>query len=155
MVAVNINVEVTAAQGALSQLKLKIPSASRKALSKTAMFLQNAIKDRTRKGRDFKGRAFRPYSPKYAKQRAKEGRTTTPNLFRSGQMLGNMTFKTFSKNKGQIFFPNRQQNLKAFYNDTQGVGSAKIKREFFSVGKKEEEKAVKIFTDTLMRDLRL
>ena len=155
MVAVNINVEVTAAQGALNQLKLKIPSASRKALSKTAMFLQNAIKDRTRKGRDFKGRSFRPYSPKYAKQRAKEGRTTTPNLFRSGQMLGNMTFKTFSKNKGQIFFPNRQQNLKAFYNDTQGVGSAKIKREFFSVGKKEEEKAVKIFTDTLMRDLRL
>ena len=155
MVAVNINVEVTAAQGALSQLKTKIPNATRKALNKTGMFLQNAIKDRTRKGRDFKRRSFRPYSPKYAKQRAKEGRSTTPNLFRSGQMLGNMTFKTFSKNKGQIFFPNRQQNLKAFYNDTQGVGSAKIKREFFSVGKKEEEKAVKIFTDTLMRDLRL
>ena len=155
MVAVNINVEVTAAQGALNQLKLKIPSASRKALSKTAMFLQNAIKDRTRKGRDFRGRSFRPFSPKYAKQRTKEGRTTTPNLFRSGQMLGNMTFKTFSKNKGQIFFPNRQQNLKAFFNDTQGVGKAQIKREFFSVGKKEEEKAVKIFTDTLMRDLRL
>ena len=119
------------------------------------MFLQNAIKDRTRKGRDFKGRAFRPYSAKYAKRRAKEGRTTTPNLFRSGQMLGNMSFKTFSRTKGQIFFPNRQQNLKAFYNDTLGVGKAQIKREFFSVGKKEEDKAVKIFTDTIMRDLRL
>ena len=155
MVAVNINVEVSAAQGALSQLKTKIPNASRKALNKTAMFLQNAIKDRTRKGRDFKGRAFRPYSAKYAKRRAKEGRTTTPNLFRSGQMLGNMSFKTFSRTKGQIFFPNRQQNLKAFYNDTLGVGKAQIKREFFSVGKKEEDKAVKIFTDTMMRDLRL
>ncbi len=150
MVAVNINVEVSAAKGALDQLRIKIPNASRKALNKTAMFLQNAIKDRTRKGR-----AFRPYSPKYAKRRAKEGRTTTPNLFRSGQMLGNMSFKTFSKTKGQIFFPNRQQNLKAFYNDTLGVGKAQIKREFFSVGKKEEEKAVKIFTDTMMRDLRL
>ena len=136
MVAVNINVEVTAAKGALDQLKTKIPNSTRKALNKTGMFLQNAIKDRTRKGRDFKGRAFRPYSPKYAKQRAKEGRTTTPNLFRSGQMLGNMKFKTFSKN-------------------TIGVGKAQIKREFFSVGKKEEERAVKIFTDTLMRDLRL
>ena len=155
MVAVNINVEVSAAKGALDQLKLKIPRSSRKALSKTAMFLQNAIKDRTRKGRDFRGRAFRPYSPKYAKRRAKEGRTTTPNLFRSGQMLGNMSFKTFSRTKGQIFFPNRQQNLKAFYNDTLGVGKAQIKREFFSVGKKEEDKAVKIFTDTIMRDLRL
>ena len=155
MVAVNINVEVTAAQGALSKLKTKIPNATRKALNKTGMFLQNAIKDRTRKGRDFKGRSFRPYSPKYAKQRAKEGRTTTPNLFRSGQMLGNMTFKTFSKNKGQIFFPNRQQNIKAFYNDTEGVGKDKIKRRFFSVSSKEEDKAYKIFTDTLMRDLRL
>jgi len=155
VVAVNINVEVTAVKGALDQLKIKIPNASRKALNKTGMFLQNVIKDRTRKGRDFKGRAFRPYSPKYAKRRAKEGRTTTPNLFRSGQMLGNMTFKTFSKTKGQIFFPNRQQNLKAFFNDTLGVGKAQIKREFFSVGKKEEEKAVKVFTDSLMRDLRI
>jgi hypothetical protein len=151
VVAVNINVEVSAAKGALDQLKLKIPRSSKKALSKTAMFLQNAIKDRTRKGRDFRGRAFRPYSPKYAKRRAKEGRTTTPNLFRSGQMLGNMTARTFSPTKAEIFL----QNIKAFYNDTHGVGKAKIKREFFSVGKKEEDKAVKIFTDTIMRDLRL
>ena len=155
MVAVNINVEVSAAKGALDQLKLKIPRSSRKALSKTAMFLQNAIKDRTRKGRDFRGRAFRPYSPKYAKRRAKEGRTTTPNLFRSGQMLGNMTARTFSPTKAEIFFRSNLQNIKAFYNDTHGVGKAKIKREFFSVGKKEEDKAVKIFTDTIMRDLRL
>ena len=155
MVQVKLNVEVTAAKGALDQLKSRIPSATGKALSRTGVFLENAIKDRTRKGRDFRGRAFRPYSPKYAKQRAKEGRTTTPNLFRSGQMLGNMSFKTLSKTKGQIFFPNRQQNLKAFYNDTLGVGKAQIKREFFSVGKKEEDKAVKIFTDTIIRDLRL
>jgi hypothetical protein len=155
VVAVNINVEVSAAKGALDQLKLKIPRSSRKALSKTAMFLQNAIKDRTRKGRDFRGRAFRPYSPKYAKRRAKEGRTTTPNLFRSGQMLGNMTARTFSPTKAEIFFRSNLQNIKAFYNDTHGVGKAKIKREFFSVGKKEEDKAVKIFTDTIMRDLRL
>ena len=153
MVAVNINVEVTAAKGALDQLKIKIPNASRKALNKTAMFLQNAIKDRTRKGRDFKGRAFRPYSAKYAKRRAKEGRTTTPNLFISGQMLGNMSFKTFYKTKGLIFFPNRQQNLKAFYNDTLGVGKAQIKREFFSVGKKEEDKIKEEFSKVYFRQL--
>ena len=155
MVQVKLNVEVTAAKGALNQLKSRIPSATGKALSRTAVFLENAIKDRTRKGRDFRGRAFRPYSPKYAKQRAKEGRTTTPNLFRSGQMLGNMTARTFSPTKAEIFFRSNLQNIKAFYNDTHGVGKAKVKREFFSVGKKEEEKAVKIFTDTLMRDLRL
>ena len=155
MVQVKLNVEVTAAKGALNQLKSRIPSATGKALSRTGVFLENAIKDRTRKGRDFRGRAFRPYSPKYAKQRTKEGRTTTPNLFRSGQMLGNMTARTFSSTKAEIFFRSNLQNIKAFYNDTHGVGKAKVKREFFSVGKKEEEKAVKIFTDTLMRDLRL
>ena len=42
MVAVNINVNVTAAKGALDKLRIKIPNASRKALNKTAMFLQNA-----------------------------------------------------------------------------------------------------------------
>ena len=155
MVQVKLNVEVTAAKGALDQLKSRIPSATGKALSRTGVFLENAIKDRTRKGRDFRGRAFRPYSPKYAKQRAKAGRTTTPNLFRAGLMLGNMRFKRLSNKEGIIRFPARRQNLKAFYHDIQGVGKAKIKREFFSVSKKEEDKAVRIFTDTLMRDLRL
>ena len=70
-------------------------------------------------------------------------------------MLGNMRFKRLSNKEGIIRFPARRQNLKAFYHDIQGVGKAKIKREFFSVSKKEEDKAVKIFTDTLMRDLRL
>ena len=155
MVQINLNIKVSAAKGALGLLKRKIPSATAKGIAKAGMFLQNAIKDRTRKGKDFKGRSFREYSTKYKKQRAKEGRTLTPNLFRSGQMLGNMTFKRLSKTKGQIFFPRRQENIKAFFNDTEGVGKDKIKRRFFSVSSKEEDKAYKIFTDTLMRDLRL
>lgn len=155
MVNLNINIDVKVAKGALEQINRKVPSATRKALTKAGMFIQNAIKDRTRRGVDFKGRTFRPYSPRYAKQRAKEGRTTTPNLFRSGQMLGNMTFRNLSKTKGQIFFPNRQQNLKAFYNDTQGVGNAKVKRKFFAVGKKEEDRAVEIFKKTFERELRV
>tara|TARA_R100001594_G_scaffold20959_1_gene40497 strand:+ start:63 stop:530 length:468 start_codon:yes stop_codon:yes gene_type:complete len=155
VVTLNLNIEVSAVKGALGSLKRKIPNATAKGIAKASMFLQNAIKDRTRKGTDFKGKKFRPYSPKYAKQRAKEGRTQTPNLFRSGQMLGNMTFKRLSKTKGQIFFPNRRQNLKAFFNDTQGVGSAKIKREFFSVGQKEEAKAVDIFAKTFEKEIRI
>ena len=75
MVQINLNIEVSAAKGALGLLKRKIPSATAKGIAKAGMFLQNAIKDRTRKGTDFKGRKFRPYSAKYAKQRAKEGRT--------------------------------------------------------------------------------
>jgi len=147
VVAVNINVEVTAAKGALNQIKAKIPNASRKALNKTGMFLQNAIKNRTAKGRDFKGRAFKPYSKAYAEKRKRRNATLKPNLFFKGLMLGNMSFKTFSKTKGQIFFPNTNANKKAFFNDKT--------RPFFSVNKKEEDKAVKIFTESLMRDLKI
>ena len=155
MVTLNLNIEISAVKGALDQIKRKVPSATAKGIAKASMFIQNAIKDRTRKGQDFKGRSFRPYSSRYAKKRAKQGRTQTPNLFFSGQMLGNMTFKKLSQTKGQIFFPNRRQNLKAFYNDTFGVGKANIKREFFSVNEKEEARAVEIFRKTFERELRI
>ena len=147
MVAVNIHVEVTAAKGALDQIKRKIPSASMKAIAVASTFIQNAIKDRTRKGRDFEGGSFKPYSKAYEKKRLKRSQTTTPNLKFSGLMLGNMSFKILSKTKGQVFFPNRDANLKAFFNDET--------RPFFSVSKKEENQAYKIFTDTLMKDLRI
>ena len=99
MVAVNINVEVTAAKGALDKLKVKIPSATAKGIAVASTFIQNAIKDRTRKGRDFKGVAFKPYSKAYAKKRLKRNKTTLPNLKFTGQMLGNMSFKILSKTK--------------------------------------------------------
>tara|TARA_R110000823_G_scaffold260174_1_gene381105 strand:+ start:262 stop:729 length:468 start_codon:yes stop_codon:yes gene_type:complete len=155
VVTLNMQIEVSAVKGALDQIKRRIPSATSRGMAKAGAFIQEAIKNRTRKGQDFKGRQFRPYSASYAKKRSKEGRTQTPNLFYSGQMFSNMTYKKMSQTKGQIFFPNRTQNLKAFYNDTLGVGKADIRREFFSVSAKEEAKAVKIFTETFERELRL
>jgi hypothetical protein len=47
-----------------------------------------AIQARTRQGRDSSGRAFAPYSPGYAKAKAKAvGGSMTPNLTLSGDML--------------------------------------------------------------------
>jgi hypothetical protein len=62
-------------------------------------------------------------------------------------MLGNMTFKKLSSTKGQVFFPNRTQNIKAFFND-EG-------RPFFSVNRAEEDKAVEVFKKTFERELRI
>ena len=147
MVTVNMQIEVSAVKGALDQIKRKIPSASRKAMALTATFIQNVIKDRTRQGRSVKGGAFKKYSKSYARKRAKRGSTLTPNLFFTGQMLGNMSFKRLSNTKGQIFFPNRTQNIKAFFNDES--------RPFFSVNKQEEDRAVKEFIKTFERELRI
>ena len=147
MVTVNINIDVTAAKGSLNQIKRKIPRATIKGIAVASTFIQNAIKDRTRKGISVKGSKFKPYSKAYAKKRAKRGATLTPNLFFSGQMLGNMSFKAVTKTKGQVFFPNRTQNIKAFFNDQT--------RPFFDVNNKEEARAVKEFRKTFERELRI
>ena len=117
MVTVNLEINVTAVKGALDKIKRKIPSASAKGIAVASTFIQNAIKDRTRQGKSVNGGGFKRYSTGYAKKRAKRGASLTPNLFFTGQMLGNMTFKKLSFTKGQVFFPNRTQNIKAFFND--------------------------------------
>ena len=147
MVTVNLQVNVTAVKGALDKIKRKVPSASAKGIARASVFIQNAIKDRTRQGKSVNGGGFKRYSKGYAKKRAERGASTTPNLFFSGQMLGNMSFKKLSPTKGQVFFPNRTQNIKAFFNDQS--------RPFFSVNRVEEDKAVEIFRKTFERELRL
>ena len=147
MVTVNLEVNVTAVKGALNQIKRKIPRASAKGIARAATFIQNAIKDRTRQGRSVTGGAFKSYSSSYKKVRSKRGATLTPNLFFTGQMLGNMSFKSLSSTKGQVFSPNRTQNVKAFINDKT--------RPFFDVNRSEEDKAVDIFRKTFERELRI
>ncbi len=147
MVTVNLEVNVTAVKGALDKIKTKVPSASAKGIAVASTFIQNAIKDRTRKGKSVSGGRFKSYSKSYRKVRSKRGASLTPNLFFSGQMLGNMSFKKLSATKGQVFFPNRTQNIKAFFNDQT--------RPFFSVNKKEEDRAVDIFRKTFERELRI
>ncbi len=147
MVTVNLEVNVTAVKGALDKIKRKVPSASAKGIAVASTFIQNAIKDRTRQGKSVNGGGFKSYSKGYAKKRSQRGATLTPNLFFTGQMLGNMSFKKLSSTKGQVFFPNRTQNIKAFFNDQS--------RPFFSVNRQEEDKAVDIFRKTFERELRI
>jgi len=147
VVTVNLQIDVRAVKGTLDQIKRKIPSASAKGIAVASTFIQNAIKDRTRQGKSVKGGGFKPYSKNYRKVRAKRGASLTPNLFFSGQMLGNMSFKKLSSTKGQVFFPRRSENIKAFFNDES--------RPFFSVNKQEEDRAVKEFIKTFERELRI
>ena len=142
-----MRIEVSAVKGALDQVKRKIPSASAKGIAVASTFIQNAIKDRTRQGKSVNGGGFKSYSKGYARKRSQRGATLTPNLFFTGQMLGNMSFKKLSSTKGQVFFPNRTQNIKAFFNDQS--------RPFFSVNRQEEDKAVDIFRKTFERELRI
>ena len=147
MVTVNINIDVVAAKGSLDQIKAKTPRARAKGIAVASTFIQNAIKDRTRKGISVKGSKFKEYSKAYKKVRAKRNATLTPNLFFTGQMLGNMSFRALSSTKGQVFFPNTNANKKAFFND-------KI-RPFFDVNNKEHARAVKEFEKAFYKELRI
>ena len=72
MVTVNMQIEVTAVKGALNQIKRKVPSASAKGIARAGAFIQNAIKDRTRKGKSVSGGGFKRYSKAYERKRANE-----------------------------------------------------------------------------------
>ena len=49
MVTVNLQIDVTAVQGALNTVKRKIPRASSKGIAQASVFVALAIKDRTRR----------------------------------------------------------------------------------------------------------
>lgn len=77
-------------------LRQSIPRPSSVTLTDPALMREigqlaiRAIQDRTRSGRDTDGRAFAPYSPAYAKRKAKAGLSSTVNLTVSGDMLNGL-----------------------------------------------------------------
>lgn len=73
------------------------------------------ILQRTAAGLDLYGYRFRPYQPAYRQHRAAAGHTTTPNLFRTGDMLGGIT--TRLTNRGvALTFTTAHQHQKAAAN---------------------------------------
>ena len=77
------------------QQTIRLPSSvtlTDKALMReVGLMAVRAIQDRTRQGRDSDGRAFAPYSPGYARAKARElGASSTPNLTVSGDMLNTL-----------------------------------------------------------------
>lgn len=87
---------------------------------------------KTRAGRDVDGKAFKPYTPQYAKRKADAGRNVgTPDLTFSGAMLNALTWSVersgASKLIGRIFFSDARQVPKAHGNQA--------KRRFFGLAK--------------------
>lgn len=111
-------------------------------MSEIGMFGMRAIKKRTLLGKEVEGIAFKPYSPQYAKQRAKEGFPIRPvDLSKTGSMLSAMTYDV-GKNYVDIFFMNTtdptgaRNPAKAFYLNED--------REFFALSEAETKKIQKI-----------
>jgi ABC-type long-subunit fatty acid transport system fused permease/ATPase subunit len=96
--------------------------------------LISGIINRTQKGIDFNGGAFKRYDSEYAKRKQLEYGNKTPNLTRTQAMLNSMVSKRI-KNGFRLYFGNSTENKKAKYNQET--------RKFFGLDKKQKEQVLK------------
>ena len=137
----------------VQKVSKQVQRAIKRALANATAFEISAIKERTqKKGIDFRGRAFKPYSSKYKRRLVKQSGVV--DLTDTGQMFSSLTSKV-TPSKGELFFRQASANRKAFFHDEAGVGRKKIIRPFFRISKKEETNIEKIFFNVLERELRL
>ena len=138
----NLNVSVSPKdlKGLLTKQRKAILKNRKRALLATAVKGSEMILERTAKGIGYKG-AFAEYSDRYAKFRRATGRSTTPDLFYSGKMLGNMTQKANS-NQAVIFFSRAAEAKKAAMNNDS--------RPFMGFDRKESEELSAFFSRKLL-----
>lgn len=106
------------------------------------------IADRTRRGLGAGDRPFAPYTPTYALQRAKRGRTTTPNLMFTGLMLASLSVEA-RYNQVRLHFVTAEAQQRANVHASQGPRSKMPLRDFLSIT--ETETLYKELTQTATR----
>ena len=137
----------------VQKVSKQVQRAIKRALANATAFEISAIKERTQsKGVDFRGRAFKPYTPKYKRRLVKQSGVV--DLKDTGQMFSSLSSKV-TPSKGELFFLRKTENDKAFFHDVVGVGKSRVIRPFFRISKKEETNIEKIFFNVLERELRL
>jgi hypothetical protein len=106
-------------------------------LAQAAAEVATAIVARTTRGVSYQGGGFAPYSAQYKKQRSKEGRSTRPDLTRTGKMLQSIVTdvqELASRVVARIFFNSPAEAEKARWNQ-EGQGA----RQFFGLSKNDRE----------------
>jgi hypothetical protein len=127
-----------------------------KLLTKIGLTARAGILTRTDKGFDYRGRQFAKYEP-ITKQirRSKERQIHKVNLQDNRHMLNNMQVKIDARRSiTKLVFTRRTEREKAFKHNEVGVGRKQTKREFFSLGKKLENKLFKQYEKEIDRLLK-
>ena len=112
-----------------------------RAISRTAQLAESIIVNKTESGKDFTDKAFKAYSREGANEgyygwRKRLGKSTTPNLFDTGQMLASITSKA-RDGKATIFFTNADAAKKAAFNQKT--------RPFFALSRNTKDRLMKFF----------
>ena len=152
-VSVKVNtIEVTNLLKNITQKQKSVIDKGLKRVSNMAVLM---ITKRTQSGKLPDGGRMRPYASSTAKGRKKRGRQTGfVDLTDTGKMFRSLDFRTGGM-KSTLFFANKEREKIASYHDTFGVGRRKIKRPFFAIGDKEEDKLRAEFAKFYFKEMRL
>ena len=119
-------------------------------VSNMAVFM---ITKRTQSGKLPDGGKMIAYAKSTKKDRNKRGRQTGfVDLTDSGKMFRSLDFRQLGY-KNTLFFANKEREKIASFHDSFGVGKKKVRRPFFAIGKKEEDKIKEEFSKVYFRQL--
>ena len=154
MLKANIKTNAKHLQKKYKRLEKKLPRLIDKGLLQAGFHLLDIIKTKTKKGIDYKGVPFAPYSEGYLKQLQREGKSTKVDLFYTGRMLGALnpsgrTLRKTGKNKVSVNFSNAQMRKRALFNQVLN----EPKREFFGFNQRTESIIQKGFNKFMIRQL--
>ena len=152
---VSVNVNDIEVKNLLKNISRKQKAVITKSLNRVSNMAVLMITKRTQGGKLPDGGNMRSYASSTVKSRKKRGRQTGfVDLTDTGKMFRSLDFKTGGL-KSTLFFANKEREKIASYHDTFGVGKRKIKRPFFAIGNKEEDKIIKEFQNFYFKEMRL
>ena len=153
--AVNLNIKTNSKQVSAKFKKFGavLPRIIDKGVKQAGFQLVAIIREKTKKGIDFKDRRFAPYSEGYLKQLQREGKPTVVDLFYTGRMLGSLNpsmVKKTGKHKISLAFSRKDEIDKAFFNQV----TTDPQRKFFGFNSRTEKIINKSFEKFVKDELR-
>ena len=154
-VDVKIKVNTIEVTNYLKKISRRSKGAMHKALSNVSNMATLMITKRTQSGRLPDGGQMKPYAQSTKQSRQDRGRQVGfVDLTDTGKMFRSLDFKV-GCNKSSLFFSNIERAKIASYHDSFGVGKKKIKRPFFAIGNKEEDKLKQQFSKIYFSGLKI
>ena len=156
MLKANIKTNSKELQKKYKRLEKKLPRLIDKGIQQAGFHLLDIIRTKTKKGIDYRGSPFAPYSEGYLKQLQREGKKTAVDLFYSGRMLGALTpsgktVRKISNNIVSVSFSNSQMQQRALFNQ---VLMGEKNREFFGFNSTTENIIGKAFNRFVEKQIR-
>ena len=152
-VSLNIKTNSKQVQSKFRKFQAVLPRVIDKGVKQAGFQLVAIIREKTKKGIDFRDRPFAPYSEGYLKHLNKIGYPTNVDLHYSGNMVGALTpsmVKKTGKHKVSLGFSRAEERDKALWNQVLG----NPKREFFGFNNRTENIIRKQFNRVVEKELR-